>query len=422
MPNTRFSTKGPTPATSLGFTGTEGFLESLSAGERRWVDEAFATIARSLKRFGDQAAWQADFFKRLSEDDVMHQVMMIAHELDAAIEQHGFWLAETFDRLLGVLEAPLTAIARSDLENQTQINREASLHLMPGLVQLEPELAVRVFDEPEAHLHPAAQRALGRALDSLRLRGQNIVIASHSPQFLDLPGWKQIHVVREEGQSTVQVLWEKDSGARSILARQLGINRGELLAGVDALLIVEGLHDELVLRSIFGEELRASRVAVFRMHGTNNLPAIAELDFIDRYLDVPIAVLLDYVRGEGIRKGGPTAEEKALSELRKSCRRRKRTYHFHGLERPDIVAYLSESAIRTVYPDFAGWAPVLRAFKELRDRPSFKPWLQEKWGIDLTTSRSIERILSVMSDQGHRPAGELTRTVNEVLADFGNRG
>ena len=56
------------------------------------------------------------------------------------------------------------------------------------------------------------------------------------------------------------------------------------------------------------------------MHGTHNLLATAELDFLDRYLDVPIGVLLDYTNSDRAQPGRvETNEERELTKLRVRC-------------------------------------------------------------------------------------------------------
>jgi hypothetical protein len=190
---------------------------------------------------------------------------------------------------------------------------------------------------------------------------------------------------------------------------------------VNVILIVEGPHDQLVLESLFGEQLRQTGVAVIRMFGTDNLLATAELDFIDHYLDVPVVILLDYTRIERIERGrAQTDEEVKAVELLKSCRRRRRNLDLVGLDRPDIVAYLSETAVREEYPDFPGWAQVVASFKRRRSRPPFKEWLHEQYGVDLTNNGRIRSILHRMNESGHLPVGELTRKVNTILAAAGS--
>jgi hypothetical protein len=412
-----------TRVVELAHTGDDDVLEYLSSGQRRWVDEALATVARELALFGHRAALHADQFYGLHEDTVMAAVLSVANRADGSILEGDFWTGETFDLLLCALEPSLVA-AETALANEDSdvVMREMTVDLTPGLSLLQSQLVVRVFDEPEAHLHPTAQRATASALDRLRLRGENIVLASHSPHFLDIPGWSQVHVQPGVDGAELAVVPHAAVSARTELAHQLGVNRGELLAGINAVLLVEGAHDQLILKALFGAQLRAAGIAIVRMHGTNNLLATAELDFLDQYLDVPIVVLLDYTRVKRIGKGKPVSDEETkLLELQRSLRRRRRRYDLVGLERPDIICYLSEAAVREVFPDFPGWSTVLARFSRLRGRPSFKPWLEQRFGVDLSNEGRIRTVLAHMGPGGHGPVGELTRKVNEILSCVDDR-
>jgi energy-coupling factor transporter ATP-binding protein EcfA2 len=183
----------------LSYTGDPDVLEFFSSGERRWVDEALATVAREFTRFGQQASWQAQLFYDLDEDAVLKAVTAVSASVDKNMAEKGYWSEETFEQLLRVLEPELVAAARASLEEGDAFRRDLTRSGTPGLSLLQPQLVIRAFDEPEAHLHPAAQRRVARALDSLRQRGENVIIASHSPHFLDLQGWSLIHM--EGGQT-----------------------------------------------------------------------------------------------------------------------------------------------------------------------------------------------------------------------------
>lgn len=403
----------------LAHTGDSKVLEYFSSGERRWVDEALATVARELTRFGYRAALHAGQFHELDEDAVVEAVMTVEQTADQTVLEGDFWTGKTFDLLLQALEPQLIAAERAFAdEPDSPLIRALQTDLYPGLSLLQRPLVVRVFDEPEAHLHPSAQRRTARAIDRLRLRGENVVIASHSPHFLDLPTWSLVHVRLDAGTTQVEVLPDEVASPRAGLARELGVNRGDLLAGINAVLIVEGEQDRQVLQRIFGTQLRAARISVVRMFGTANLLATAELDFLDRYLDVPIVVLLDYTRVDRIVSGRPqTEEEKKLVQLRRGLGgENKQRYKFVGLDRPDIICYLSETAIRDLYPSFVGWTHVLRKFSSRKSRPSFKPWLKEQFGVDLSTTDRIETVLRIMEVDGNLPVGELTVKVKEILS------
>ena len=66
------------------------------------------------------------------------------------------------------------------------------------------------------------------------------MLASHSPHFLDLPGWSQIHLSRSGDAVKVTTVPDNVKSARTALAQDLGVTRGELLAGINAVLVVGG--------------------------------------------------------------------------------------------------------------------------------------------------------------------------------------
>ncbi|MDT9591601.1 AAA family ATPase [Nocardioides zeae] len=389
-------------------------LGNLSAGQRRWMDEALASAMGVV----EQLRMRLTLFGRAAnnlEDEVVFDALARASDVVVEAERDFSWSNAAIDRLLQELEPALVKASREVAGSNPTVTRRAVFEaLLPELRHFEEKVVIRVFDEPEAHLHVGAQNSVARALESLRRGGQNVVIASHSPTFLDLPDWTTFRLTGGQLQQVPSI----PAGAGSPIASDLGLTRGELLSGIGHILIVEGLHDQLFLEANFGLELREQRVAVIRMHGTSNLLATAELDFIDRYLDVPVTVMLDYSRADRISNNALrnlTNEEKAVRELKKACRSRGRRIDVIGLRRPDIVCYISEAAIRSSHPNFPGWAKILERFAGRRSRPPFKPWLEEQFGIGMKTP-DVRAFLSVMQEQQLSPAGEVVRTINEFLA------
>jgi energy-coupling factor transporter ATP-binding protein EcfA2 len=401
---------------TIGRTGEDGVFEQFSAGERRWVDEALATLSEGLTRFELQARLHAQLLRLADKDDLTSGVLQVAGRFQEVIREDQHWSAETFDRVLQGLEPVLARAGQEWLRAPDPITKGFLMAVLPGLSLLQPTLTVRVFDEPEAHLHPLAQRGAARALEHLRRVGNNVVVASHSPHFLDLPDWSLVHVQRgSEGTSVTQLSLD-DTQARGDLAESLGVNRGELLAGMSYLLIVEGHHDRLVLDRLFGKELREAGVAILCMHGTHNLLATAELDFLDRYLDVPIGVLLDYTNRDRAEPGCvETNEERELTKLRRRCELRNRRYDLFGLTRPDITAYLSEATIQARRPDFPGWTQALEVFQQLSRRRSFKRWLSATYRVDVLSTRRVGGILEQMIADDQPCEVELTQTVRRIL-------
>lgn len=400
----------------LGWTRDDAaLLERMSSGQRRWADEALATMARTMRTFGARARLHTLFFSRLEQDDV--SAVVTRHlDLDARITGDGYWAAESLSTFLGEVESRLIDAAQSALTSD--LLRRQLRELVPELQELEARVVVRVFDEPEAHLHPLAQRQVAAALDSMRVRGTDVVVASHSPAFLNLPDWHVLRVAEGKAEPVEGL----EAPAQTAVARDLGVTRGELLAGIAALLVVEGDHDLLFLQRMFGTDLRGAGVAVARMFGTNGLLSVVELDFLLRYVQVPPIVMLDYTSGKRVELRRPkTSEEKKAVAMLAAAEERGLVPRVIPLRMPDIVCYVHEDVVREVVPEFPGWEAVYRAYKSAKTngkRPSFKPWLRSLYGVDLGHEAQLTEHLDRMDAYGLRPEGELVRKINELVAEL----
>ncbi|GAA3721493.1 hypothetical protein GCM10022399_42320 [Terrabacter ginsenosidimutans] len=402
-------------------TGDSNVLEFFSAGERRWVDEALASGARALARAAARAAWQAPMLERVHESELIGALGEVTAAVQTLYDRDGYWSGEAMVAVLRALDDPLVAAAEEVLKDADDpLNRGLVEAQFAGLSSLRRPTTVRVIDEPEAHLHPAAQRTIASALERLRLRGENIVVASHSPQFLDLPHWQLVHVEATLAGTTIHVLTPGETDARHGLAVAMGWTRGELLSLVSYVLVVEGEHDRIVLEELYGQDLREAGVAILRMHGTSHLLATADMDFLLRHMNVPVGVMVDYASMEHVRSSRPdrflTGEERSLRELERECKRKGRPIDVYGLRWPDIVAYIDDDVVRQLHsPDFPGWAFVVRRFKELSPRPSFKPWVLEEFGVDLTTAYRVREAVKAMSDIPLTRKSDLSQAVQSIL-------
>lgn len=406
-------------------TSEDGFLEPFSAGERRWVDEAVATAARTLGSQGGQWKWQGQVLSSVDPDALLEDLLPVADAVAEEVRSNGWFTAEAMQIMLGAVEGKLLSAMRAKLAAQDVVGRAWDELTNPAVLSLRPHLTVRVFDEPEAHLHPAAQRLIASALERLRLRGNHVVITSHSPHFLALPSWGLIHAQSTSEGSTLSSLTADDLDARKALAGQMGLTRGELLTRIGYLLVVEGEGDRMVLEQFYGRRLRDAGVGIVRMHGTDNLLATADMDFVQRYLDVPVGVLLDYTRIDLVNSSTPTrelgSEEQQLRHLRSACRKRRRRIDEYMIDRPDIVACLDADLIRNTVPNFPGWAPVLSRYRKLLRRQGFKPWLTREYGVDLEHLDKVQALVGRMVERGARPTPDLDAQVELILraADTG---
>lgn len=406
-------------------TSRGAFLEPFSAGERRWVDEAVATAARTLNSQGGQWEWQARVLSSVEHDDLLEDLLPVTDAVAAEVRSNGWFTAEAMQIMLDAVESKLLGEMRAQLAAQDYVRRAWDELINPAVLALRPHLTVRVFDEPEAHLHPSAQRFIAAALERLRLRGNHVVITSHSPHFLALPDWRLIHAQTTSEGSTLSSLTADDLDARKALAGQMGLTRGELLTRIGYLLVVEGEGDRRVLEQFYGQRLRDAGVGIVRMHGTDNLLATVDMDFVQQHLDVPVGVLLDYTRIDVVNSNRPTrdlgGEEQQLRHLRAACRRRQRRIDEYTIDRPDIVACLDADVLREDVPGFLGWSTVLSSYRKLRHRPSFKPWLKREYAVDLEHLDKVQALIERMAERGSRPTQDLESQVEQIVraADSG---
>jgi predicted ATP-dependent endonuclease of OLD family len=114
------------------------------------------------------------------------------------------------------------------------------MHRSPGLVVL--------LDDPEAHLHPAAQTTFAKVLvERARDTGGQVIFATHSPAVLDaVPDNQIFEVVQVNGASQVRRLLTRNKVLDSL--RDLGY-RPSLLRMADAVLLLEGPTDQAAVRA-----------------------------------------------------------------------------------------------------------------------------------------------------------------------------
>lgn len=399
-------------------TGDEHLLESLSSGERRWVDEAFASAARAMARHGERCGWQASVWSDVAEADAYEVLPELLTEVVPEIKGMGFLNAPELTRMSQLFDQLLWRAGRQRLDTD-RWRTEIWQSFIPGLRALsEPVRTIRVFDEPESHLHPSAQRRVSNALLRWSRGADDIVIATHSHYFLGHPDWAYVHVSRTPEGVVARPLTPGDLTAGGQVAAAMGLTRGELLAGRQLILVVEGEHDRTVLEGLFGVQLRTAGVGILALHGTHNAMALVDADFWVHFTDVPMALLFDNTRLERLNRGKRetlTEEEKKLVALRRALKRTGRTLTPFGLKRPDITAYLPESLLREDHPHFPEWQAVIREW-ERRGRPSFKSFVTERTGVDLKETRSVRRLVDVMRERGLEPHPELRERLSEIVA------
>ena len=116
-------------------------------------------------------------------------------------------------------------------------------------IEVEPFYPILAVEEPEAHLHPNAQKTLYNQL-SISL-GQTIV-SSHSPYLVAMADITQIRSLRREANGIIsnKLSYNISDEDTKILKREITANRGEILFS-RALILCEGITEEQVIPAMF---------------------------------------------------------------------------------------------------------------------------------------------------------------------------
>lgn len=258
-----------------------------------------------------------------------------------------------------------------------------------------------VIDEPESGMHRTAEAELAGVLSSPDWALDNIVVvATHSPEFLNLPNVNICHIVKGSTYSLTNIHREK--------FMDLGIRPSDLLAAVKTFLLVEGEHEKIIFESMFQEELKRMRCQIIVARGGKNMKDIFESQFIFDFTDAVIVSLLDNINSEDVENiwseskklaqsgkiieagqnvrqslpGSKSGENIFLSQfltlaLANGQHERVEAY---GLSKPDIVFYFE--------PGDFGLKKSWEELMELNaiDKQSFKSWATKKFNADFSVS------------------------------------
>lgn len=279
-------------------------------------------------------------------------------------------------------------------------------------------LRLWLLDEPEEHLHLNAIRDLRNWLTERNQEGVGIVVATHALELLDLPASHAefLLLARDEDGGSVAVGASGLIESLEAYASDLGINPSDAIRLARAFLIVEGKHDEQIIRRFYGDRLAQHRMPLLSLHGVHETLALVELEYLCR-LGVPLVYLCDNLSDEFLKR--PRLEAGASSEEQKlfmffAAKRRDPSVEIHvrshGL--PDIIFALPEDAVRAVVgAGFRGWQP-LRNIYAGHDP---KSRLASELGVPAVNGRFIEAVLDA-GPPDIRPADALETAMQCVFA------
>ena len=174
--------------------------------------------------------------------------------------------------------------------------------IVVALIQAYKELkrsgAILLIEEPEVYLHPHARRYFYSLLEDLAEQGNQIIYTTHSTEFVNLPHYETICIVRKTASlgtkvnQTTDLSISEGSKEELKLLTQFDATRNELFFARKVLL-VEGATERYSLPFIFALksiDLNARGISIIDSGGKENL------DFFIKILNgfyIPFVVLHD---------------------------------------------------------------------------------------------------------------------------------
>ncbi len=308
-----------------------------------------------------------------------------------------------------------------------------------SFASIEDRPTLVVVDEPERHLHPAAQREAAKWLQDFAARTNTYVVAAtHSPAMLSAGGARYVHVERRRNDSVEAIEIDAIELRRHFATNsRLGFDQGELLTAIEQYIVVEGEHEEIVLTAWCGDVL--ARSLICPMRGTQQRGGVnLQLEALMKVARKPVAFLLDFDPVvEGIRDLPDAFDLELIGE----DRIRFVEEHVAGfnpkkhaswldllfwgtipvrspicmLEEPDIVFLLDEQLIGKGAERKYTHAKALRALTDERgSNEGIKPFLMRYFG--LRTDVFEDASIKVMADASTGPRrDELRKQVASLI-------
>ena len=164
-----------------------------------------------------------------------------------------------------------------------------------------------ILDEPEAHLHPLAQKWLAKQMFKMAEDGLQLIITTHSPYFINLEYLDGIYVVSKTDQTRVNntsaydlAEFCKETGAiraddKTILSFYNAHSKPSILTGFFAkkIILVEGETEEMSLPIYFealGLDTLKEGIAIISVDGKGNL---AKWWRLYKILNIPTYICFD---------------------------------------------------------------------------------------------------------------------------------
>ncbi|MFC9555987.1 hypothetical protein ACFTWF_34785 [Rhodococcus sp. NPDC056960] len=311
---------------------------------------------------------------------------------------------------------------------------------------------VFLCDEPELGLHRLAERRVAAGLVELAQKGQmSVLAATHSSFVLDNAKATKILTYRDKngaGATRVRPLTYSllDDLDIDLSVVQLGLQFSDLIQLMNVAVVVEGLHDEVVLKNLLRPHLDKASAGIFAMRGAKNAKSLVEAKLLFMATNARVLVVLDNLDNQIIsghwkaicdaadegdldearRKVGGLLSLKGVDEARYLAELATAALEtgnisrveIFGLSQPDIVCYLPEADLLT--DSTQSWEMLIRRWKN--DAPmtgpsNIKKYLNKIGCLPLPNSEELNSAITSAA----LSAAETPANLNPELIRLGER-
>ena len=381
-------------------------MEHVPGGFRLWVDLAIQEAIERLDAWAEEqeALWaRVEVLPDEFEDDALDDYELEAYIREPENFPEFFAVQERTSQFIRLFADPQDA----DLDERQRFLEDAARRVNSGA---RPRLYL--IDEPEQNLHPALQRQAVAALVALTETGAQVLAATHSPHFL-----REDAVYVHLNGYMAEPFEPQELSALSVIAADLGFDRGELLCGISLVLYVEGPTDIAVLDTLFRRELHELGVLLVPVRGAvgAHSKGLVDSEIVQRITAARLAVAFDKVTEADIRRLESSAEIRdelsnskdlelrELARLYQRAARSDRQIATVEVAGEDIFDLLDETSINALFPRFPGHA---KARAEAKQSPvHWKRWYLERFDLDLKDLGTFSSIAGHMRERGASSPG-----------------
>lgn len=146
--------------------------------------------------------------------------------------------------------------------------------------EVEPFFPILAAEEPEAHLHPNAQKTLYHQLDATNAQ---VIVSTHSPYIASMPDISYLRslIRTPQGITAKKLEYAVSQDEKKKLAREILAHRGEILFS-RALILFEGITEEQIIPAMFeafthGRSMFSLGISCINVGSVTNYSAFVKL-------------------------------------------------------------------------------------------------------------------------------------------------